>query len=312
MSQQSRVVYINGQFVPEEAAVISVRDKGFVYGDGVFDTARTFNGQLFRLEAHVDRLLASLETAMIDSGLSKQEWIDITEEVVARNNPLRREGEDFWVTQRVTAGVMPLDGEASTQQGATVIVDCVPLPLRARAKYFNEGIIAVVPDRKRIAPAALSPNVKSNNYLNMMLAQREAQLITPGAWALMNDENGNIAEGAGCNFFIVKNGEVLTPRTEYVLDGVSRRVVIELCQSADIVVREMDFHLDDALRADEAFFTSTSLCMCPVRYLNNHDFGTIPGPITAQLMEGFKQEVDYDYVAQYLNFLGQAESGTGI
>ncbi|MFT5112021.1 MAG: branched-chain amino acid aminotransferase [Parasphingorhabdus sp.] len=312
MNQPSRVAYVNGEFLPENNAKISIRDKGLIYGDGVFDTARTFDGKLFRLEEHIERLFNSLSIAMIDPGISPQDFIDLTLEVVERNKPLLRPGEDYWVSQRVSPGLMPLDGEPPIQQGASIIVDCVPLPLRARAHYFQTGIEAMISSRPRTQPEALSPNIKSNNYLNMMLAQREVQKDHPGAWALMRDVNGNIAEGAGCNFFAVSDGAVITPKVDYVLNGISRRVVIELCEKQGIPFREEDFDADFALRSDEAFFTSTSLCICPVRLLNQREFSAAPGSITAQLMKAFSELVEFDYVGQYLNFLGQGEKGTGI
>lgn len=309
-----RVAYVNGKIVPENEASVSIRDAGFVYGYAVFDTARTFGTKLFRLEEHVDRLYQSLKYTRIDPGLSKAEMIAATENVVATNLPHLREGEDYWVTQRITSGIGALDGEAPQQQGATVVIESVPLPLRARASLFKDGIKAVVSSRRKTAPDALSPNAKTNNYMNMMLAQKEVSEMSPGGWALMLDQNGNIAEGAGCNFFMVRDGEVLTPTTEYILAGVSRQAVIELCQSNGIPVRETNISIKDAMTADEGFFTSTSLCVCPVQSFNAVPIGdqAVPGPITRKIMEAFSDLVDYDYVAQYLRFLGNSPASTGL
>ena len=199
-----RLAWVNGEFVPESQAVVSIRDAGLVYGDSVFDTARTFNGRLFRLKEHMDRLFASLEKTLIDPGMTAEQMAAVTEKLVQRNLPMLRDGEDYWVTQRITTGQQKLDGEVPVRTGPTVAIDCIPVPLRARARLFKDGIKAVVAARRRISPDALSANIKSNNYLNMMLAQREVGVDHPGAWALMCDRNGNIAEGAGCNFFIVE------------------------------------------------------------------------------------------------------------
>jgi branched-chain amino acid aminotransferase len=312
MTSNERLAYVNGNFIIEAQASVSIRDKGLVYGDCVFDTARTFDGKIFRLDAHLDRLYRNLDYAQIDPGVDQAEMAAITEELVQRNLPILRSGEDYWVTQRVTSGAQQLDGEL-TEQGSTVVVDCIPLPLRARARLFENGIEAAVAERIRISPKALSANIKSNNYLNMMLAQREVQEKHPGAWALMCDENGDIAEGAGCNFFIVKNGEVYTPTSEYVLDGVSRQVIIELCEKLSIPIHQSRVTIDDALNADEGFFTSTSLCICPVRLINEQPIGKgIPGSVTAKLTQGFKDEVEFDFVQQYLDQLSDTEGSTGL
>ena len=284
---RERLAYVNGAYVPEAEAVLSIRDMGLVYGDSVFDTARTFNGVLFKLEEHIDRLVQSLAYARIDPGMTQQEMIDATRALTAANLPMLREGEDYWVTIRVTSGLQSFDGELPRSTGASVVIDCIPIPLRARAPFFKHGIDARLTVRRRIAPVAINPNAKTNNYLNMILAQKEISAKYPGAWALMPDHNGNIAEGAGCNFFIVKDGEVLTPTAEFVLAGVSRQVVIDLCQNFEIPVRETDISVETTLSAQEAFFTSTSLCACPVAKLDGHAFADgAPGPVTRRIMEG--------------------------
>ena len=309
----TRLAYVDGAIVPETEATISIRDMGLVYGDSVFDTARTFGGKLFRLEDHIDRLLDSLVYTRIDAGLTRQELIAATENLVEANLPMLRKDEDYWVTIRVTSGVQSFDGETASNTGATVIIDCIPIPLRARAPYFKQGIDARLTERCRIAPGAISPNAKTNNYLNMILAQREIGARYPGSWALMPDENGNIAEGAGCNFFVVKEGRVLTPTTEFVLAGISRQVVINICHDLDIPLDEVDVSLESATASDEAFFTSTSLCACPVKSLNGHVFTTgIPGPITKRVMDSFEDIVGMDFVGQYLRFLQDGPASTGL
>ncbi|MFT5401028.1 MAG: branched-chain amino acid aminotransferase [Gammaproteobacteria bacterium] len=308
----ARTVYVNGEFIPEDEATISIRDMGFIYGDGVFDTARTFNGKLFRLEEHIDRLFESLTYTRIDPGLSKQEFITATQRVVDENQSKLRPGEDYWVTQRVSTGLQYLDGETNAYDGSTVVIDCVPLPLRARANFFTRGIPVAIAKRPKIAPAALSPNAKTCNYLNMMLAQRELNDSHPGAWALMLDPHGNIAEGAGCNLFTVKDGVVYTPTTEFILSGISRSVVIELCKELGIEVRETTLTVESALAAGEAFFTSTSLCVCPLASLNGQPYAASPGPVTERITRAFAELVDFDFVAQYRQFAGGDASTTGL
>jgi branched-chain amino acid aminotransferase len=308
-----RVAYLNGEFVPEGEAKISIRDAGVVYGDGVFDTARTFDGRLFRMREHMDRLADSLAYARIDAGAGMDELLAATEDLVARNEAVRRPGEDWWVTVRVTSGQQAFDGEPVANTGATVMIDSVPLPLRARANFFRDGIAAVIPGRRRVHPEALSPNAKTNNYMNMLIAQREVTAVSPGAWALMLDVNGDIAEGPGSNIFVVKDGVVVTPTRDYVLAGISRAVVIELCRDLGIECREETLGVHAAMVADEAFFTSTSLCACPVATLNGARFrGGVPGPVTRRIMDAFADLVGMDYVGQYLQFAGGGGARPGL
>lgn len=311
--RNERQVWINGNIVPESSGLLSFRDAGFVYGDAVFDTARTFGGGVpFMLEEHIDRLFKSLRYAGIDAGYNKQELIAATKDLVETNRHLLGPHDDYWVSQRISSGVPTLDGEAPVQEGATVVIECMPLPLKARAPMFNGGIDAVVASMRRVPPDALSPNAKTNNYMNMKVAQREVSAIAPGSWAVLLDQNGHISEGAGCNMFIVTDGVVVTPPTETILPGVSRQVAIDLCHQEGIPCEERLVSLYDAKTADEAFFTSTSLCMCPLRSFNGGLYPDNPGPITQRLTDAFKKRVGMDYVAQYLQHLTDGPADTGI
>ena len=313
METIERRAYVNGEIVPESRAMVSIHDKGFVYGDAVFDTLRTFDGKLFRLEEHVDRLYESLRYVRIEPHLSKQDMKEIVSRVVAANERALRDDEDWWITIRVSAGVMAFDGEPLFQEEPTVVVDCVPLPLRSRARCFKEGVPLVITDRPRIDPQALNPNAKTNNYMNMMLAQREVDALAPGSWALMPDQNGNLAEGPGCNLFLVKNGTAVTPTTEYILAGISRAEVISICHDLGVPIIERNVSRPAAVTADEAFLTSTSLCACPVKSIDGVDLPSdIPGPVTKQVMDAFSERVGFDYVAQYLAFLSNAGSRIGL
>jgi branched-chain amino acid aminotransferase len=308
-----RQVWINGRMMPESQGFISFRDLGIIYGEGVFDTARTFGGRMFRLADHIDRLYESLAYARIDPRMTKGEMTAATETLLDANLPVLRQGEDYWVTQRVTAGIRALDGEPQSETGPTVMIECSPLPLRARARYFRDGIDAVTVTRPKIAPDALSPRAKTTNYLNMMLAQAEGAEAHPGAWVIQPDHRGNLAEGPGNNVFFVSGGKVYTPSDDYVLAGVSRQVVIDICSTHQIPLVIGDVTPAMAAAADEAFFTSTSLCACPVRSLDGRVLpGGAPGPVTARIMEAFAAEVGFDFVAQYLAFLSDAPAQGGI
>jgi branched-chain amino acid aminotransferase len=300
-----RVAWFNGKIVRESEVLIPFRDQGFLRGDAVFDMTRSFNGKAFRLKEHIARLYRSLKYLDIDPGLSSAEMAAISEDVLDRNRHLLAPGEDYWLAQRISRGINRVAGDNWDHYGPNVIVECVPLPLRERAKHFCDGIDVITPSLRRTPPDSLSPRAKMHQYLNLVLADREVKAQNPDAWAVLLDVNGNLAEGQGSNIFLVRDGGLLTPRERYVLPGVSRQAVIDLAHNLGIACEEHDIDLYDAYTADECFLTSTSLCICGVRTLNGRRFGSgkIPGPVTGKLIEAYKELVSCDFVAQYLRRL---------
>ena len=303
MPDGERVVYLNGEIIPESSAAIPIRDRGFIYGDAVFDAARTFGGRGFKLSEHIDRLYASCRYLRLDPRMTQQRMLDLTMEVLDRNTPLLGPNEDYWVTQRVTRGVEPAHRDAEARP--TVLIECKPLPLAQRAGLYRSGMSVVTPSVRRVPPQFMSPRAKTHNYLNMVLGSLEAHDRDPDSWAVLLDERGNLAEGQGSNVFVVKDGVVTTPKEQYVLAGVTRQTVLELASNLGLPVEERDIDLYDAYTAQEAFLTSTSLCICPVSSMNGVPFGdgTVPGPVTRRLMDAFSDVVGMDYVAQYLAHL---------
>jgi branched-chain amino acid aminotransferase len=303
MAQGERVVYLNGQIIPESSAGISIRDWGFTMGDAVFDTARTFNGQVFKQGEHIDRLYDSCKYLRLDPGVTRDRMMELTTEVVERNVPLLGPNEDYWVTQRVTRGLEAT--HPGQESGPTVVIDCRPLPLARRAGYYETGVPLMTPSTPRIPPQFMSPRAKTHNYLNLVLGNLEVHEKDPDAWALLLDEKGNLAEGLGSNVFIVKDGVLATPRGQMVLEGITRNTVLELAASLRIPAEERDIDAYDACTADESFLTSTSLCVCPVSSINGIAVGDgkVPGPVTQRLMGAFSDLVGMDYVAQYLAHL---------
>ena len=300
-----RIAYFNGRFVPESQVLVPFRDRGFKYGDAVFDTTRTFGHRVFKLAEHVNRLYRSLHYLRIDPGIAPAELVAITEEVLRQNLLLLGPDEDYWVSQRISRGLDAAAREVWPQIGATVIVECLPLPLRDRASLYRDGIRVVTPAVRRTAPEAMSPRAKTHNYLNVVLGDLEAKSRDPEAWAVLLDTNGHLAEGIGSNIFLVQDGVIRTPREEFVLAGISRATVIDLARETGLSVVEQDLDLFDAYGADEAFLTSTSLCICPVQSVNGiaPRSGAVPGPVTRQLTDAYRRFVDYDFVAQYLKHL---------
>jgi len=300
-----RIAYFNGKYVPEREVVIPFRDKSFTRGDGVFDMTRSFNGRIFKIKEHIDRLYRSLKYLQIDPGLTPKEMIEISEIVLDRNRHLLGKDEDYWIGQRVSRGVEAVGDEGWEHTGPNVIVECIPLPLKARARLFRDGIDIVVPPTRRVHPEALSPRAKTHNYLNLITADLEAKAQDKEAWSVLLDAEGHLAEGIGSNIFVVRDGAVMTPRARWVLPGVSRQMVIDLCGKLGIACSEADLDLYDAATSDEIFMTSTSLCLCPVRSIGGRQLpGPLPGPVTRRLSEAYARQVDCDFVTQYLRHLG--------
>ncbi len=303
-----RIAYFNGKYVPEGDVRVPFRDRSFLYGDGCFDMTRTFAGKPFRVKEHIDRFYRSLAYLQIDIGLTPAQLTEITHEVVSRNAHLLGQGDDWWVGQRVSRGIKSV-GEGMDpweDLGPSVVVDCMPLPFKARAAHYRDGIRVVVPSIRRTPPGSLSPRVKTHNYLNMVMADMEARERDPEAWAVLLDENGNLCEGMGSNIFIVKDGRISTPQGRYVLEGISRHTVIELARQEGIEVVERDIDLYDAYTADEVFLSSTSLCLCPVSKVNHAAIGggTVPGPVVSRLLKAYSDYVGLDIAKQYLSRLG--------
>lgn len=300
-----RVSWFNGEFMPENRVLIPFRDRGWKYGDAAFDMTRTFNGRLFRLKEHIDRFYRSLRYLRIDPGISPAELMKISEEIAARNEHLRAAAGDWWIGQRVSRGVDPIGDELPAHRGPNVVVECTPLPLRARARMFRDGIDVWTPAERRVAPDMLSPRAKTHNYLNMIVAEQSVKAHDPDGWAVLLDTNGNLCEGIGSNIFIVRDGKLYTPREQYVLPGISRQMTFDLAAKLAIPVIEADIDLFDAANADEMFLTSTSLCIAGVRCFNGAKVGDgrVPGPITKALSDAYSAEVGCDFVKQYLDRL---------
>ena len=301
-----RVAYFNGEVIPESQVKVPFRDRGFKYGDAVFDMTRTFGHKIFKLETHIDRFYNSLKYVDIDPGMSAEEMVSKTREVLDANLHLLGPDDDFWVGQRVSRGVDLVGGDMwETAGGPNVIIECAPLPLKPRARLYKDGIDVLVPSVRRTPPEALSPRAKSHNYLNLIMADMEAKAQDPEAWAILLDTRGFLTEGIGSNIFTVKDGVIYTPKEQYVLGGISRETAIEMAERIDVPVVTKDIDLFDAMTADEIFLTSTSLCICGVRTFQGREIsdGIAAGPITKALMEEYVDFVEYDWIGQYLKRL---------
>ncbi len=298
---KERVAYFNGRIVPESEARVSFRDYGFSVGDGGFDSARSVGHKPFMFEEHVERLYRSLGYLRLNPGLEPKQMLARTHEVFEANRPLLADHEDFWVTQWVSRGLRPVN-RINEATEPTVIIECSPLPFQARARGMRDGLDVVTPAGiRRTPPEAISPRYKSLSYGNLVAGDIEVQALKPGATCVLLDTRGCLCEGLGSNIFVVRNGEVLTPFERFVLAGLSRETVFGIARDEGITLRESDIDLYDAYAADEAFITSTSWCLVPVKSINGKEMGEGAwGPVTRRLAEGYKRRLGgFDYVAQY-------------
>ena len=301
--KNERVAYINGEFLPESEVTISFRDRGFKYGEAVYDSTRTVAHKPFMLDEHIDRLFCSMRYLELDAGLTHAEFVDVTRKVLELNSHLLGPDDDYWLTQRVSPGTQdPFEGESGGTP--TVIVECTPISFASRATLFRDGVNVRIPSVRRTPPDAQSPRAKSQNYINFVLADNEVRSADPNAWAILLDQHGNLSEGMGSNIFCVRDGRLLTPEARFVLAGISRETVLELARSVGLTAEEADIDLFDAYNADECFLSSTSLCMVPVATINGRRIGrSLPGPITKRLSDAYSHLLDFDFVAQYLRHL---------
>jgi len=298
---EENIVYLNGEYIKESEAKLSIFDRGFRFGDGVFDVGRTYNHIPFKLEEHIQRLFRSLCYVQIDPGLTPEEVQDITLEVIKRNEKNWAPNDDYIYGQRISRGeISYLNPAAATRP--TVLIECVPIPFKSFAKRYVEGIHLVTTPIRQIPPQCLDPRVKFQSRLVNVMAEREAKKIDPAGYGLMLDINGLLAEGPSYNFFLVKEGILLTSNRNNILEGITRATILGLAKELRIESAEMDLTMYDLYTADEIFITSTNPSILPVSKLNNRPLREpIPGPITKQLLSAFIKLVGIDIVQQALD-----------
>jgi branched-chain amino acid aminotransferase len=276
------IIYIDGKYLPGDQARISVFDHGFLYGDGVFEGIRAYDGRVFRLKEHLERLYDSAKTIDLAVPITKEQMSDVICETL-RKNKLK----DGYVRPIVTRGVGDLGLDPRKCPKASVIV----IAKEWGAMYgdlYEKGLKAVSVSVRRNPAEALPPNVKSLNYLNNILAKIEAN-YKGGDEAIFFDTNGYISEGSGDNLYVVKNGAIITPSTLNNLRGVTRMVVLEIAQSLGIPVKEQNLGYYDLYSADEVICTGTAAEVAPITWIDGRVIGTgKPGPVTRQLMAAFR------------------------
>ena len=297
----TRVVYFNGEFVPEIEARISIFHSSLMFGDMVFEATRTFNQIPFRLREHLDRLYASMRYAEIDCGLTIDQMEAATRETIERNLPALG-GLDVQIMHDVTRGALPLYA-AIVKEGLDPIVSINVIPLVRHTGYlaekYEKGVHMVITPQQSVPARYIDPKAKNRSRIYYKLAELQAARMEQGAMPLLTDERGFITEGSGSNFFIACHGEILTPRPTDILRGVSRQACIELAEELGIPVREADIEPYDIREADEAWITSTPFSMIPVTRFNFLSVGDgKPGSIYRRLLTAWGDQVGVDIAAQ--------------
>jgi branched-chain amino acid aminotransferase len=285
-------IYLNDRFVPKADALISVFDHGFLYGDGIYETLRAYRGRLFMLQPHLARLKRSGRLIGLDLPLADKDWPPLLADTLERNGlgPSGNADAHLRITVSRGEGELGLDPRLCTRP--TVVIMAKPL-----ASYpthlFAEGVSLAIVSIRRNLDAALSPQIKSLNFLNNILAKQDA--VQAGAFdALMLNAEGQIAECTTSNLFFVQGGRLCTPSVKCgILDGITRDVVLRLAREHGIRTEEGGYDVDDLRQAEECFLTNTSMEIMPVSAIDVRPVGSgRPGPVTARLRQLFRANLE--------------------
>ncbi|MDQ6938970.1 MAG: branched-chain-amino-acid transaminase [Verrucomicrobiota bacterium] len=279
-------IFLDGKFVPEAEAKVSVFDHGLLYGDGIFEGIRFYNGRVFRLEEHTDRLWDSARSICLEIPMSKEAMNEALLETIRKNDL-----HDGYIRQIVTRGVGNLGLNPAQCKKPSVIIIATTIALYPEEAYRN-GLTVVTCATRRTGAAQLNPAVKSLNYLNNVMARIEANLAGADE-ALMLNEAGNVAECTADNVFVIKKGRIFTPPiTAGALRGITRSVAMECAEELGMEVKEADITRHDVFIADECFLTGTAAEVIPVIKADGRQIGTgKAGPITTKIIARFREMV---------------------
>lgn len=285
-------IYIDGKWYPKEEAKVSVFDHGFLYGDGIFEGIRAYDGRVFRLSDHLDRLYASAKAIWLEIPISWKEMEEVVCETLRRNNL-----KDAYIRLVVSRGYgdLGLDPRKCPRPTVVCIADSITL---YPAEVYNEGMKVISVSTRRNPPDTVPPQVKSLNYMGSILAKISAAIHGYPEVVMLNKE-GYVCEGSGDNIFIVKKGKLITPAIHLgILPGITRNAVIDYARELGYQVEEGVFTLMDLYTADECFLTGTAAEIVPVVDVDGRKVGNgKPGEITWRLIEEFRSRAKVDGTA---------------
>lgn len=311
----ARVVYFNGDFVPESAARISIYDSALVMGDMAYEVTRTFRQRPFRVREHLQRLFHSLDVLRIDPGLDLDALHRATLDTLARNVPSEAPDVDWNIIHNVSRG--PAAGFYDTfgpeERQPTVVISCHPLlhKLASLADAYDSGLDVLVSDQHAIPSSLIDASIKTRSRWYFQLANLQVAARQRGAWPVMVDPAGYLTESTSANLFLVRHGEVLTPPPHKVLHGVTRDLVLQLSGELGITSRETDLTPDDAQHADEFFLTSTSIGLLHVRSFQGMRIGDGRlGSVSQRLRQALGEKVGIDFAAQARSYAERLKAST--
>lgn len=294
-----RTVYLNGQFVPEADAKISIWDEGSMYGSTVFEMLRSYNQQHFKLDAHIDRLYWGLKALRIPEPMSKKELMDLCDDVTLRNCPAFQPDDEFRLMINVSRGPLGIYQKAYPQSGPTLCISCFPLrwTVAGMGALYDSGINGVVVNQRHTLTL---PNVKHRSRLEFVIAnQQAAQVAGSRNWAILLDEEGYVAEGTGANVFMVLNNALYTPDPNHCLKGISRDYVLDLAQSMDLYADVGRYNYYELIHSDEIFVTGTPFGALPVTSIDGISIGDgMPGPLYQRILDAWNSEVRVNHREQ--------------
>lgn len=303
----SRLVYMNGKFIPEVDAKISIYDSALMFGDMVFDMTRSYNKKQFKLRKHLERLFRSMKSIEISIDMSIDEMEQACLDTININEPFFEPHDEHRLMINVSRG--PLGIYADIFGGKlepTITIADFPLKwtLSGMDKLYENGINAIVTSQKVIPENLMDPKIKNRSRMFYMMANIEVSKHKgDNNWALMLDPDNYIAEGTGANFFIIKDGVLYTPEPRNILVGITRGYVFEIAEKLGFEYEEKNLTIDDALNADEAFFTGTPFAMLPITKINDKPIGNgEKGPIFLKLILEWSKNVDVDIPKQIRDF----------
>jgi len=280
-------IYLNDRFVREGEAVVSVFDHGFLYGDGVYETIRSYGRRIFMRDQHLVRLRRSADAIGLTIPIPAHQWPALLHEAMTRND-VGHEHTDAYLRITISRGAGDIGLDPALCPTPTVVVMAKPLRPPSSEQY-RQGVTLIVAKTRRNLPSALSPQIKATNFLNNILAKREA--IAAGAFdsILLNWES-HLTECTISNLFFVRAGTLCTPALACgLLDGITRDIVLSLAQELKIPVDEGHFGVSEIYSADECFLTNTSMEVMPVTMVDGHPIGKgAPGLLTLQIHSLFK------------------------
>jgi branched-chain amino acid aminotransferase len=290
------LVYLNGEIIEAHAARISPFERGFMWGDGIYEVTPCFNGKAYRLEDHIDRLYRSLSYVRIDPGFGPKRMLAETQRLLDANAVVLAAAPQYRLGHWVTRGGDAFVPAHEAAGPPTIFMFLQPVETGLTARNMREGICLSVATTRRNPPQCIETRAKVTSKMNQLLAELDAG--ARGALSLMLDLDGNVAENSVANFFIVRDGKLWTAPERNILEGVTRKVVFELSERMAIPIEEHLFTMYDVAQADEMFITSSGVCAMPVARVD--DFvpkAPVPGPITSRLIAAFAEDTGLDYRA---------------